>query len=192
MESFEQLCRVSLEAEGFAVSGNVKFFVRRRTKKRARAEFQTHGYEVDLVGARSRRLVLAEVKSYLGSRGVSRQSFVALAQPGSRSSASRFKLLNDAVLRRKVVDEACKLYGYKPSQVRMRLYVGKFAGGDHEQDVRAHLATYTDPPVEIVDLGQIVDRLLRLAKSRTYIDDPVVMTVKALAAANRLNDSQGV
>ncbi len=31
---------------------------------------QTHGYEVDLVGARSDRLVLATVQSYLGSRGV--------------------------------------------------------------------------------------------------------------------------
>lgn len=185
MESFEQVCRVSLEAEGFAVSGNVKFPVRRRTKKQGRVEYQTHGYEVDLVGAKSGQLVLAEVKSYLRSRGVSRQGFRGLAKEGSRSRVSLFKIFNDTRLRKKVVAEACKLYGYKPSQVRMRLYVGKFAGG-HEEDIRARLARYRTPPVEVIDLERIVDRLVEQAKSGTYIDDPVLVTVKALDAAGRL------
>jgi hypothetical protein len=186
MESFEQVCRVSLEAEGFAVSGNVKFAVRRRTKRRDRVEYQIHGYEVDLVGAKSGQLVLAEVKSYLGSRGVSRQGFQGLAREGSRSRTSRFKLFNDKRLRKKVVAEACKLYGYEPSQVCMRLYVGRFAGG-HEGDIRAHLARYKAPPVKVIDLEQIVDRLIEQAKSGTYIDDPVLVTVKALDAAGRLS-----
>jgi hypothetical protein len=185
MESFEQLCRVSLEAEGFAVSGNVKFFVRRKTKRRDRREYQTHGYEVDLVGARARRLVLAEVKSYLGSRGVSRQGFTGLADKGSRSRVSLFKLFNDRALRTKVVAEACKIYGYTPAQVQMRLYVGKFAGG-HEHEVREHLERYKNPPVQVVGLKEVVTSLVQLGKARTYIDDPVVMTVKALAAADRM------
>jgi hypothetical protein len=68
----------------------------------------------------------------------------------------------------------------------MRLYVGRFAGG-HEEDIRAHLARYKAPPVEVIDLEQIVDRLIEQAKSGTYIDDPVLVTVKALDAAGRLS-----
>ena len=188
MESFEQICRVSLEAEGFAVSGNIKFFVRRRTKRPDRIEHQTHGYEVDLVGARAGELVLAEVKSFLGSGGVSRQGFQALAKEGSRSRVSLFKLFNDASLRKKVIAEACERYGYGPSEVRMRLYVGKVAGG-HEQEVRALLARRRSPPVEVIGLKEIVAGLVEQAERRAYIDDPVLTTVKALSAAGLL--SQG-
>ncbi len=66
MESFEHLCKVALEAEGFAVTSNAKFPVRRRTRRVEYEEYQTHGYEIDLVGARGDGLVLAEVKSFLG------------------------------------------------------------------------------------------------------------------------------
>jgi hypothetical protein len=75
MESFEHLCKVALEAEHFVVTGNVKFFVRRKTRKKGHPEYQEHGYEIDLVGARGDQLILAEVKSYFGSRGVNRQGF---------------------------------------------------------------------------------------------------------------------
>lgn len=127
MESFEQLCKVALEAEGFVVTGNVKFFARRQTKKAAYDEFQEHGYEVDLVGARADRLVLASVKSYFGSRGVNRQSFVGLADPAKRTDYSGYRILNDAALKREVVNAAFARYGYEDAQVEMRLYAGKFA-----------------------------------------------------------------
>jgi hypothetical protein len=52
------------------VSDAIKFPVRLQTRRRDHVEVQTHGYEVDLVGARADRLVLASVKLYLGSRGV--------------------------------------------------------------------------------------------------------------------------
>lgn len=72
MESFEHVCKVALEqedeAEHFVVSTNVKFFVRRKTKKAAYDEYQEHGYEIDLVAARQGRLVLAEVKSFFGRK----------------------------------------------------------------------------------------------------------------------------
>jgi hypothetical protein len=188
VESFEQVCRVALEAEGFAVSGNVKFFVKRRTKRKDRVEYQTHGYEVDLVGARSGKLVLAEVKSFLGSRGVSREGFVGLAKEGgSGSRTSLFKLFNDAKLRRSVVEQACELYGYKLSDVEMRLYVGKFAG-DHERDIRRHFEKVKKPPVKVIGLDRIVEELMRQAESQSYLDDPVLVTVKALAAAGRLKE----
>jgi len=51
MEAFEHVAKVFLESRGYAVSTNVKFPVRRRTKKQAYKEYQEHGYEVDLVDA---------------------------------------------------------------------------------------------------------------------------------------------
>jgi hypothetical protein len=186
MESFEQVCRVALEAEGYAVSGNVKFFVRRKTKKQSREEYQTHGYEVDLVGARRGSLVLAEVKSFFGSGGVSTAGFAGLAEPGEKASkASLFKLFNDQDLRTAVLAEARKRYGYTSGEVEMRLYVGRFRRG-HEEAVRSHLATFRRPAVRVVGLEEIVERLLVQAESRSYIDDPVLVTVKALKAADRI------
>ena len=52
MEAFEHVVRVFLETQRFAVTSNVKFPIRKRVKKASREEFQTHGYEVDLVAAR--------------------------------------------------------------------------------------------------------------------------------------------
>jgi hypothetical protein len=84
------------------------------------------------------------------------------------------------------VKETCKRYGYEPRQVRMRLFVGRFAGG-HEDSIRKHLGKFKDPSVEVIGLKQIVDELTAQAESRSYIDDPVLVTMKALIAANRLN-----
>jgi hypothetical protein len=42
------------------------------------------------------------------------------------------------------------------------------------------------PPVEVIGLDRIVGGLVEQAESRSYIDDPVLVTVKALNAANRL------
>ena len=58
----EAFAAVALESEGYVVSEAVKFPVTLQTKKAAYAEIQTHGYEVDLVGARRDRLVLATVQ----------------------------------------------------------------------------------------------------------------------------------
>lgn len=51
------------EAEGLVVSEAIKFPVRLQTRRKDHVEIQTHGYEVDLVGARAAELVLASVKS---------------------------------------------------------------------------------------------------------------------------------
>jgi Holliday junction resolvase-like predicted endonuclease len=185
MESFEHLCKVALEAERFVVTGNVKFIVRRKTQKKAHAEYQEHGYEIDLVAARGDQLVLAEVKSYFGSRGVNRQGFRQLADETRRTHYDRFKLFNDSELRAEVCALACEQYGYESDRLKLRMYVGNFARG-HEQAVREHLANLRPIPVQVVGLGEIVPAIIGLAGKRTYTDDPVVMTVKALAAAGRL------
>src|SRR5690349_13390541 len=62
--------RGAMESDGLVVSEAVKFPVTRQTGKTSHKEVQTHGYEVDLIGARADRLVLATVKSFFGSRGV--------------------------------------------------------------------------------------------------------------------------
>ena len=110
MEAFESFVAVALEAEGFVVSEAVKFPVKRETKKAAYKESQTHGFEVDLVAARADRLVLATVKSFLGSRGV-----VGDHVTGETTSEHKklYALLNDPLVRRTVVSEACKRYGYR-------------------------------------------------------------------------------
>lgn len=51
------------------MSSALEFNVR-MTRKQAYDEYQTHGFEVDLVGARRDRPILATVKLFFGSRGV--------------------------------------------------------------------------------------------------------------------------
>lgn len=186
MESFEQVCKVVLENEGYAVSGNVKFPIARRTRKAEYEEFQTHGYEVDLVGANRKRLILGEVKSYLGSGGVSRQNFRGLADESRRTSFNRYRVFNDPDLHATLTQEACGRYGYQPNEVEWRLYVGKFAKG-HERDVTDYLAALATP-VTVVTLEEITSALIDTATGKNiYVDDPVVMTVRALKLAGRLS-----
>lgn len=128
MESFEHICKVALEAEGFVVTTNVKFPGRRQTRRADRDEFQTHGYEVDLVGARMDALVLASVKSFLGSRGVNADAFVGLVSNPTPRDVGGYKLFNDSQLRNSVKAVAAERYGYELDQIKLRLYVRKFAG----------------------------------------------------------------
>ena len=125
MESFEQFVAVALEAEALVVSEAVKFPVARQTRK-VTAEIQEHGYEVDFIGARSDRLILASVKSYFGSDGVHFGHLTGGA--GTLDQRRRYLLFNDAEIQEAVVTAAAKRYGYSLSQVRLRLYVGRFYG----------------------------------------------------------------
>jgi hypothetical protein len=184
MEAYEHVCKVALEAEGFVVTNNLKFSVRRKTRKTRHTEFQEHGYEIDLIAARADQLVLAEVKSYFGSAGVNVQGFKGLADPTKKSQFDRYKLFNDAELRQQICAKACEQFGYSAKQLRLRMYVGKFAR-DQEQKVRAHLKKMK-PSVQVVGLEEVVATLMRLAGRSTYTDDPVVMTVKALSHAGKL------
>jgi hypothetical protein len=64
------------------------------------------------------------------------------------------------------------------------MYVGKFANGQEDM-VRAHLKKLK-PTVQVVGLEEVVAALINLAGRKTYTDDPVVMTVKALRQAGKL------
>jgi hypothetical protein len=187
VEAFESFVAVALEAEDFVVSAGVKFRVKLPTRKAAYAEEQTHGYEVDLVGARADRLVLASVKSAFGSRGVVAEHVTGEDERGSRL----YRLLNDEVVRARVVAEAAKRYGYRLRQVQLRLYVGRFSGrraGEHEQRVRSWAAEQQvgAGPIEVVGVKEVVGIVREAAGDTQYRDSAVLATLKALQEAGQL------
>ncbi len=180
MESYESLVALAMRSENLHVSGPVKFMLQRKTAKKAYDEFQTHGYEVDVIGMRKDKLVLATVKSYFGSGGV----FYKHLDASGEKSGSGYKMLNDRELRREMILEACKIYGFKESEVEVRLYAGKFNGKD-EQKVRDWCAKETagGGPIQVFNLVEVIDTVIELAKSNTYIDDPALVAVKAVGIA---------
>lgn len=179
---------VALEAEGFVVSEAVKFPVRIKTAKQAYDEYQTHGFEVDLVGARSDRLVLATVKSFLGSRGVAAEHVIGTTK--SAVARKRYALLNDTEIRAKVLAEAGRRYGYPKRQIELRLYAGRFAAptrGHHRAEIEIWArAQRVGAGVRVYGLEQIVDQLRLAASHKQYRDNPVLVTLKVLEAAGQL------
>ena len=97
MEAFEHLVKVYLETQHYVVTSNIKFPVAKMT----RTGPQTHGYEVDIVGARHNSLILGFVRSFLGSRGVNREGFdgIATRAKDKNDDLSAYKLFNDQQLR---------------------------------------------------------------------------------------------
>lgn len=194
MEAFESFVALALEDEGFVVSEAVKFPVKLQTKKAAYAEFQTHGFEVDLVAARSDRLVLATVKSFFGSGGV-RADEVA----GTSSRARQNKLyavLNNKTVRDGVMREAAKRFGYKRGQIELRLYVGRFAapaGGHHRAAINewARKQRVGAGSIKVFGVDQVVDRVRAMSEKKQYRDNPVLVTMKVLAAAGQMNAASG-
>ncbi len=189
MEAFEAFVALTLEAEGLVVSEAVKFPVTRTTAKVAHPEVQTHGFEVDLVGACSARLVLASVKSFFGSRGV-----VAAAVRGQAAEPAhnrRYAMLNDPVVRDGILHGACSRYGYEPTQVEFRIYVGKFAAGGkgaEEQSVRDWCAATTvgGGPIKVYGVAEVAARAREVANTKQYRDNPALVAIKVLDAAGML------
>jgi len=188
MEAFESFVALALEAEDFVVTGPVKFKISKKTNKVAKDEYQTHGYEVDLVGSRGDKLVLVSVKSFLGSAGVRPKEVTGEAGP---AKSQGYKMLNDVWLRNEIVRMAAEKFGYKVSQVELRLYGGRFHTGDkgveqvkewaQKQRVGAGpIGVYTGPEIAAV--------VLKMAESKTYRDNAVLMTVKVLLAAGMIKD----
>jgi hypothetical protein len=189
VEAFESFVAVALETEGLVVSSGVKFPVTLQTRKAAYREVQTHGYEVDLVGARADRLILATVKSALGSRGIVAEHVTG--ETTNESARKRYILLNHPEIRRKVIGEAGRLYGYRTSEIELRLYVGRFAGpvkGVHEKKIRAWARTERvgGGPIRVFGLGDVVGSVREAASHKQYRDNQVLVTIKVLEAAGML------
>ena len=184
MEAFEQVVKVFLEAKGYVVTSNVKFPVRRKTKKVKYDEYQTHGYEVDIVAARHDSLILGSVKSFFGSVGINRQGFRGIADNSRQTHFQNYAIFNEREVSEGILLEAEKRYGYPQSQTQFYLFAGKFKAGD-EVVITDHLNGIETGagPVRVVHLESIVEGLLEAAQSKTYYNDPVVMTLKALKEA---------
>jgi len=185
MEAFESFVALALETEQLVVSEALKFPVQQQTT----SGLQTHGYEVDLVGARSDRLVLATVKSYFGSTGVIAEHVAGKAKNATHNK--RYALLNNLVVRDAVVAAAAERFGYEANQLEMRLYVGHFAGksGDHEDRVREWCANQHvgGRPINVFGVREVVDQVREVAASKQYRDNAALVTMKLLDAAGALN-----
>jgi hypothetical protein len=191
MESFESLVALALEDEDLVVSEAVKFPVTQRTSKAMHEEVQTHGFEVDLVGARADRLVLATVKSFLGSRGVVAEHVTG--RGGTPAQQRRYALLNNTVVRDAVLTEAGGRYGYRSDQIELRLYVGKFAApttGLHEVQIRDWCAAQNvgAGPIRVVGLAKVATIVRKVATSKTYRNNAALTAIKVLDAAGMLRD----
>jgi hypothetical protein len=162
VEAFESFVALALEAEELVVSEAIKFPVTRPVAKTGRREIQTHGYEVDLVGARADRLILATVKSFFGSRGVASEHVTG--QTSDRLARGLYRLLNEPDVRDAVIDGAAKRFGYRTNQVHLRLYVGRFAGptqGHHEKRIREWCAEQIAGagPIEVFGVKDVVAKV---------------------------------
>jgi hypothetical protein len=193
VEAFEQFVAVYLEQQGYVVSSAVKFPFTRQTRRRGYPEFQTHGYEVDLIAARADHLILASVKSFLGSRGVVADHVIGLS--GNTRANKLYVILNDREIRRSIVRQAAKRYGYKYSQVQLGLFVGRFSGptvGEHERRVRVwcNRQRVGTSPIMVLSLADMVDTVIHAATdAKQYRDNPVLMTMRLLNAAELLATS---
>lgn len=193
MEAFESFVALTMEADSqdgrLVVSEAIKFPVTRQTAKTSYIETQTHGFEVDLVGARQDKLVLATVKSFLGSRGVVAEHVMGESQ--TKRFNSLYALINDPVVRDAVIDGASGRYGYPIDQIEVRLYVGKFAGdktGEHERVIRKWAANQIvgGGPIRVFGLTDIVAAARQVAASKTYRDNPALVAIKVMEAARML------
>lgn len=100
------------------------------------------------MGARADRLVLASVKSYLGSHGVVAEHVTG--ETRDERARKRYSLLNRREVRGPVIKAAAKCYGYRAGQVELRLYVGKFSTGARG---------YRDNPVLVTRSRSVVGQL---------------------------------
>ena len=83
-------------------------------------------------------------------------------------------------------------YGYSREQIRMRFYVGKFIDtkrGEDERIVKEWCANRIigGGPVELVGLADVIDSVRRVAASKRYLNNPVIVANKVLAFANILD-----
>lgn len=184
MEAFESFVALALETEDLVVSEALKFPVTLQTT----SGLQTHGYEVDLVGARSDCLVLASVKSFFGSQGVRHEHVAGIAAKPEHNK--RYALLNNLVVRDKVVRAAADRFGYEIEQVELRLYVGKFAGkpGTHDEQVKAWCSTQHvgAGPIQVISVNDVVAKVRHVAEAKQYRDNAALVALKVLEAAGAL------
>ena len=176
MESYEHVAKVWMESKGYAVSTGVKFMLRLPTQKKAWDEEQEHGYEVDLVAARGDKLVLVNVKSYFGSKGL---SLVGL---------KREKMFSRDEVWEGILHGACKRYGYSKDQVELWVVAGRVRRVEQTR-VRDFLKEFSvrwGLRTEFFSAEDVAKGLIEATESRTYVNDPVIATVRTFRETRHL------
>ena len=184
MEAFESFVALALESEGLVVSEAVKFKIALQTKKKDKVEIQEHGYEVDLVAARSDKLVLASVKSFFGSQGVKAKE---VSGQSGNAGDSGYKMLNRPEVRDGILSEAAKTYGFREDQIEFRLYVGRFNSVPQELQTRAWCDSQIAGagPIKVFSVDEIVGVVKAKAESKTYLNNPALVALKVLQEAEQ-------
>ncbi|MGA2441426.1 MAG: hypothetical protein ABSH08_10725, partial [Tepidisphaeraceae bacterium] len=154
---------------------------------------QVHGHEVDIVAARSDSLILASVKSFFGSGGVSKQGFNGIADSKRRRHLNRYAMFNQRRVRNGILKAASERYGYPKDKIQFALFCGKFRACD-EAVIRRHLEAMNvgAGSVEVIGPEQIAERIIEFPKSHTYINDPVLATLKLLERTHYLRGTTGI
>ena len=118
---------------------------------------------------------------------------------GDQKAKNLYVMLNDPIIREGIVIAAAERYGYPLDQVELRLYVGRFAAptkGSHEAAIREWCAGQHvgSGPISVHGLTDVVDAVREAAASKTYRDNPVLVTMKVLDAAGLLvaTDTSGI
>ncbi|WP_157532560.1 hypothetical protein [Microbacterium oleivorans] len=166
------------------MSSALKFNVRRRTRKQAYDEYRTHGFEVDLVGARRDKLILATVKSFFGSQGVAADHVL-----GNDATYSKwYALLNQDDVRESVVKGAAERFGYDLDQIELRLYARRLSTPASESTIRAWAAEQHvgGGVVKVYDARSVLQAVRQAARSKQYRDSAVLATLKVLDATDSL------
>lgn len=107
---------------------------------------------------------------------------------GVGGNTSWYALLNEPDVRDTVVNAAAERFGFPPEQVEMRLYVGRFAGGTNEARVRKWAAEQAigAGPLTVIGTDEVVAVVRKVAARKQYRDNPVLATMKVLAATGAL------
>ena len=116
------------------------------------------------------------------------------AQEVTGKARNLYVLLNDVVIRSGVIAAAGERYGYAREQIFLRLYVGRFAAPvrhTHEPAIRAWAARQIvgGGPIGVYGLPDVIQQVRSAAASKTYRDNPVLVTMKVLDAAGLLVDT---
>ncbi len=96
-----------------------------------------------------------------------------------------------------MVKAAGKRYGYKTSEIELRLYAGRFAGrraGEHERRIREWAAAQRvgAGQIGVVGLSEVVRNVRLAAERKQYRDNAALVAVKVLGEAGHLVDLNDV
>lgn len=186
MESFEAVVATALEAENYVVTGpiTIKWFSPGHPKEKGE---QPNRLEIDLVAARGDRLVLATVKSFFGSGGVFPKDVM-----GTGRGASGYTMINDVKKRAELIELVAEKYGYKVSEVEVRLYAGKFAGVQGEQIIRdwASKQELGGGVLQIVNALQLSKVIFALARESHYQNNVAIAFAKTQLEAELIQSRE--